>query len=114
MSRIQFELHVAAVVMVSSQMISADFQRCGPESSLYGAMLRGHTFQKMKTKDSLECLQACNADVRCQSLNYVISTDVCELNNRTKEERPKDFVSDEERFYLRRFEKRSRGNYMQC
>ena len=100
-------LLVTAVLIMPSQMTSTFVtQRCGSESSILGTMLRGHTFQKMNTKNSLECVQACDADVRCQSFNYVISEDVCELNNRTKEARAEDFVSDTARFYLKRFAKR--------
>ena len=33
-----------------------------------------------------------------------------ELNNRTKEARPEDFVRDETRFYVRRWKNRGTGN----
>lgn len=80
--------------------------QCGGEYSIYGMMLKRHTFKTMKTSISSECLQACYNDVRCQSLNYVISQDVCELNDRTKEARPEDFVPDSDRYYYRKGKKR--------
>ena len=56
------------------------------EYSKFGMMLKRHDFNKIKTSSSLECLQTCRDDMRCQSLlNYVISQDMCELNYLTKE-----------------------------
>ena len=59
----------------------------------------------------LSCLDKCDDHVRCQSFNYVISQGICELNNRTKEARPEDFVPDSDRFYIKRF--RERGIVLQ-
>lgn len=80
--------------------------QCGGEYSIYGMMLQGHTFKTIKTLISFECLQACYDDVRCQSFNYVISQDVCELNDRTKEARPEDFLPDSNRYYYKKVKKR--------
>ena len=33
-----------------------------------------------------------NNGAMCQSVNYIINEDVCELDNRTKEARPDDLV----------------------
>ncbi|KAM7429728.1 hypothetical protein ABFA07_019447 [Porites harrisoni] len=63
-------------------------------------MLRQHIFKEMKTLNSLECLMLCKEDVRCQSFNYVINQDICELNNRTKEAAPKNFVQNFKRYYV--------------
>ena len=43
-----------------------------------------------------------NSNIRCQSVNYVMSRQLCELNNRTKESRPEDFVQDPARVYMTR------------
>ena len=56
---------------------------------------------------ALECREACHADFRCQSYNIVILNSKCELNNRTKEARPEDFVKDKDRYYMARNSKRS-------
>ena len=40
------------------------------------------------------------------SVNYVISEEVCELQNRTKEARPENFVPNFERYYVRSNKKR--------
>ncbi len=64
-------------------------------------MLKGHIFKTFKARPrSIDCIEACNADDRCQSLNYVMLNGICELNNRTKEARPKDFVEDVDRYYM--------------
>ena len=72
------------------------------EYSIFGKMLRGHIFKTIKVSTPHECLQACNNDIRCRSFNYVIMRDVCELNNRTKEARPENFVPDYKRYYFKR------------
>lgn len=64
-------------------------------------MLKGHTFKTFKTQPgTLECREACLADIRCQSYNVVMFIAICELNNRTKEARPEDFVKDKDRYYM--------------
>ena len=70
------------------------------EYSIKNMMLRQHIFKEMKTPSSLECLMLCKEDVRCQSFNYVINQDICELNNRTKEAAPKNFVQNFKRYYV--------------
>ena len=69
-------------------------------------MLKGHTFITKKTTKWLRCVDMCNHDVRCQSFNYATSQGICELNNRTKEARPEDFVPDSDRFYIKRLDGR--------
>ena len=56
------------------------------------------------------CLLECYRDVRCQSFNFLISRATCELNNRTKEARPEDFVPDYGRYYFTRDMKRGKFN----
>ena len=69
-------------------------------------MLKGHTYKTFKfTPGTLECREACLADDRCQSYNVVMFTAMYELNNRTKEARPEDFVKDEDRYYMERVPK---------
>ena len=83
-----------------------DAQQCGSEYSIRGMMLKGHIFIVKKTTKWFKCVDKCNDDVRCQGFNYVISQGICELNNRTKEARPEDFVPDSDRFYIKRLDGR--------
>ena len=57
------------------------------EHAISGMMLRGHTFRTMRSSIAFECHQACYNDFRCHSFNYVISEEVCELNNRSNKKR---------------------------
>ena len=75
-------------------------QQCHGIYSIYQMMLKGHTYKTFKTTPgTLECIEACLADDRCQSFNFMFLA-ICELNNRTKEARPEDFVKDENRYYM--------------
>lgn len=72
------------------------------ERSILGMMLRRHIFKIIGASLGDVCLRECYLDARCQSFNFVISKHVCELNNRTKEARPEDFVPNSDRYYFRR------------
>ena len=77
------------------------------ESSVLGWKLQGHTYKKMAANVGLECALECQRDEICQSLNFVLSTGICEFNNRTKEARPKDFVPVQDALYFKRLLGRS-------
>ena len=106
MSTSRFCIAVQLLLCQVFQEISS--QQCDGEYSIHGMMLKQHIFKTMKTSISLECLQACNDEVKCQSFNYIIFKDVCELSNRTKEARPEDYVPDSDRFYYGRVRKRGK------
>ena len=99
MDRIQCLVFIT-VLSVLFRNISS--QQCGVETySIYRMMLKGHTYKTFKARPlSVDCMGACSYDVRCQSYNHVIPSDICELNNRTKEARPEDFVKDIDRYYV--------------
>ena len=82
-------------------------QHCSRQVSVYEMMLQRHIFKIVETSNTLECLTACNDKKRCQSFNFVVSKNICEMNNRTKEARPEDFVPDSDRYYYGRV--RNRG-----
>ncbi|XP_068705238.1 uromodulin-like isoform X1 [Montipora foliosa] len=91
-----------AVMYLVCSVCRADAQQCQSVHSTYGMMLRGHVFEKRTAANMLTCGQLCNADIRCQSINYVMSLHLCELNNRTKEARPNDYVQHSDRIYVTR------------
>ena len=114
-------LMLAALFVASLMSRDISTQDCGADQySVYKAMLKGHTFKTLKVRPrSLDCRQACIADVRRQSYNYVMHKHICELNNRTKEARPEHFVQNEDRYYITRAPKRGNGNlilypYLSC
>ena len=97
-------LYLAAVLGISQLFCEVESQQCSKQSkepSQFGMKLQRHIFKRM-TEPSHVCLKECLLDVRCQSFNYVISKEMCELNNRTKEARPEDFVPDPDRYYFGR------------
>ena len=98
--------YITALLLMCPMYCQLAAQPCRSEYSIRGMMLKRHTFKEMKTANWLKCLQRCNDDVRCQSFNYVITQDMCELNNRTKEASPEDFVRGEDRFYIKKFSER--------
>jgi len=95
-----------ALLLMSQMSFEVDAQQCRSEYSIRGMMLKGHIFMSNKTENWLKCVDKCNHDIRCQSFNYAISQGICELNNRTKEARPEDFVPNSDRFYIKRLDGR--------
>ena len=92
---------VVIFLTISLQACADDLQ-CKRVQSVYGTMLRGHVFQEHNAANIMACGLLCNSNIRCQSINYVISRYLCEFNNRTKEARPEDYVQDADRVYLTR------------
>ena len=76
--------------------------------SIFGWKLQRHIYKTLKANLGHECLLVCRRDDRCQSFNWVISLNMCEFNDRTKEARPKDFVPDPDRYYFTRDIKRGK------
>ena len=99
--RIVFRISVLVLLLYS-----AVTQKChggGPsERSILGWMLQGHVYDTLLAERPFTCVLKCREDNRCQSLNWVISLLTCELNNRTKEARPEDFIPNPDRSYYRR------------
>jgi len=97
-------LYLVVLLGMTPMSCKVETRQCSKQSkeaSQFGMMLQRHVFKRM-TGPSYVCLKECRLDLRCQSVNYVISKETCELNNRTKEARPEDYVSDPDRYYLKR------------
>ena len=94
----------AAVVIFMTIFLHAcaENRQCKRLRSIYGSLLKGHVFQEHNAANILACSLLCHSNIRCQSVNYVMSRQLCELNNRTKESRPEDFVQDPARVYMTR------------
>ena len=75
-------------------------EACGGEHSVSGKFLKGHTFKTITVDSPATCETLCSQDVKCQSWNFIIDKHICELNKRTKEARPQDFVDDPWKFYM--------------
>lgn len=111
MIKIKFiiSLGICHVIWVCQVLSAFHTAPCGSVQPIYGMMLKRHVFQSMKTSNSLQCSMACDNDIICQSFNYAVTEEICELNNRTKEATPKDLVPNKNGFYMKRFIKRGRN-----
>ena len=77
--------------------------QCHPvERSIGGMYLRGRTFTTIHARSLEECYFKCEENISCQSYNVIIGQNVSELNDRTKEARPGNFIADQKRFYMKR------------
>ena len=100
-------LFFTALFFISFVIREIASQQCHGIYSIHQMMLKGHTYKTFKTTPGTpECRDICLADERCQSFNVVMFIAICELNNRTKEARPEDFVKDEYRYYMAKGPKR--------
>ena len=89
--------------LMSRIVISEAADQCRPgEISVHGMFLRGHTFKTVQAGFLAECQIKCEKEARCQSYNIIIGKNICELNSRTKEARPEDFIPDWNRIYMTR------------
>ena len=52
------------------------------EQSESGKALKGHIFKSKRVQDPHECLMFCYSELTCQSYNYVMTGNFCELNKR--------------------------------
>ena len=74
--------------------------QCMSQVSIFRKALIGYTIDKFPVIRPDVCIKRCQIEPRCQSINYVMEKNICELNNRSKEVRPEDYVTDEERIYM--------------
>ena len=104
MTKSSHSYHAAVIFLtccICLQACASNLQ-CKGVRSISGMMLRGHVFQEHNAANILACSLLCDSNILCQSINYVTNRHLCELNNRTKEARPQDYVQDEYRVYLRK------------
>lgn len=71
------------------------------EKSIGGMFLRGRTFKSCNV-ELPECFIRCEEEVTCQSFNFAIGQKAWEMNNRTKDARPEDFMPHPIRLYMKR------------
>ena len=102
---LKFWLSVASLISQIGLLETASTCQTA-EYSIGGMFLRGHTFKTSKVELPKHCYLKCVEEAICQSYNFVIDQSVCELNNRTKEARPKDFLRDQTRYYMKRAKSR--------
>ena len=80
--------------------ISEASGRCGSQKSFFGKALKGHVFATVAAESPDVCFMKCQREQKCQSFNYVLNENLCELSNRSKEAQPEQFVTDQGRLYM--------------
>ena len=83
-------------------------KQCREERSINGMALQGFVFKKFLVRAFHECDIGCERELTCQSYNFVVGEKLCELNNRTKEAKPENFLKDPARSYIRRLVQRGK------
>ena len=77
--------------------------QCKPsERSISGKALTGHTYKAVTVSRPFECQVLCENDSKCRSYNFFLPEKICEMNSKTKEAEPQDFVKDDLRFHMKR------------
>ena len=113
MIELQYIKVIAVFLLCQQSFVESAVEECSGEAeySISGMMLRQHIYKNITGAPlGNVCLRECYRDVRCQSFNYVVSKETCELNNRTKDARPEDFVLNSDRYYFKR--DKDRGKFM--
>ena len=73
---------------------------CRRTDSVKGYRLSGNVFLSQTRDHILSCFEACKANEMCQSINFDLETNLCELNNRTRNGRSRMFLPTERSVYL--------------
>ena len=83
-------------------------QQCRTEVNIQGMALKRSVFKRWSVAAPHLCDVKCGQEITCQSYNYNRKYQICELNNRTKEARPDNFLSAPGWFYIRRLNGRGK------
>ena len=73
--------------------------KCKSQVSAFQKAPQGHTYDTFKVNSPDVCVKRCDKEEKCQSINFVIDESICELNKRSKEARPDNYVTDPRRIY---------------
>nr|XP_058971157.1 uromodulin-like isoform X2 [Pocillopora verrucosa] len=99
--------HLRFVLFASTMEFVAANDQCRTEINIQGMALEGHVFKRWSLAAPHLCDVKCGQEITCQSYNYNRKYQICELNNRTKEARPENFLSAPAWFYIRRLNGRA-------
>ncbi|XP_068730266.1 uncharacterized skeletal organic matrix protein 5-like [Montipora capricornis] len=93
-------LTIFSIFFIPRLFMMASSKRCEPKLLESGGALKNHILKTVAVRTPLDCFFLCQNNMKCKSYNFMISFDICELNNSTKEARPHDFLPDGARFYM--------------
>ena len=100
--------HLRFVLFASTVEFVTANDQCRTEVNIQGMALEGHVFKRWSPAAPHLCDVKCGQEIACQSYNYNRKYQICELNNRTKEARPENFLSAPAWFYIRRLNGRGK------
>ena len=89
------------------EFVTANDQ-CRTEVNIQGMALKRSVFKRWSVATPHLCDVKCGQEIACQGYNYNRKYQICELNNRTKEARPENFLSAPSWFYIRRLNGRGK------
>ena len=89
------------------EFVTANDQ-CRTEVSIQGKALKRSVLKRWSLAAPHLCDVKCGQEITCQSYNYNRKYKICELNNRTKEARPENFLLAPAWFYIRRLKGRDK------
>ena len=93
-------LTIFSIFFILRLFLMASSKQCEVKLSKYGRALKNHILKTVAVRTPLDCYFLCQNNMKCKSYNFMITGDICELNNSTKEARPHDFLPDDARFYM--------------
>ena len=94
--------HLRFILFVSTMDFVTANDQCRTEVNIEGMALGSSDFKRCSLAAPHLCDVKCRQEITCQSYNYNRKYQICELNNRTKEARPENFLSAPAWFYMRR------------
>ena len=93
---------ISFLFMLSWMCHGVTAEQCPAPEPIHSKALKGYTFKTLLNLSLFECLYYCHDEFRCQSYNYVLKENIWEMNNRIKEAKLHQFVSDPDRLYNKR------------
>ena len=85
--------HLRFVLFTFTMEFVTANDQCRTEVNVQGMALKRSVFKRWSVAAPHLCDVKCGQEITCQSYNYNRNYQICELNNRTKEARPENFLS---------------------
>ena len=100
--------HLRFVLFAASMDFVTANDQCRTEVSIQGMALKHSVFKRWSLAAPHLCDVKCGLEISCQSYNYNRKYQICEINNRTEEARPENFLSAPAWIYIRRLNGRGK------
>ena len=98
----QRSMYCLFLLFASAIKSNTAHEHCRTEVNTQGMALKRSVFKRWSVAAPHLCDVKCGQEIMCQSYNYNRKYQMCELNYRTKEARPENFLSAPGWFYIRR------------